>query len=112
MGNVISPLSPGVTLVQAVGFNTTSDYRIKDNVINLDEQITLDFLRPVKYTNKLTNSTDIGLIAHELQEYFPFLVKGEKDGPENQSVNYIGLIGVLIKEIQDLKARVSKLEKN
>jgi hypothetical protein len=49
-------------------------------------------------------------LAHEVQEYFPFLVSGEKDGPETQSINYIGLIGVLTKEIQDLKKRVSLLE--
>ena len=54
---------------------------------------------------------DIGLIAHELQELFPFLVNGEKDGSTHQSVNYTGLIGLLIKEIQNLNARVSKLEK-
>jgi hypothetical protein len=98
--------------IEAVNFNATSDYRIKENVHALDESDTIDGLRPVKYLNKLTKGLDIGLIAHELQEFYPFLVKGEKDGPENQSVNYIGLIGVLIKEIQMLKARVSKLEKN
>jgi hypothetical protein len=98
--------------IEAVNFNATSDYRIKENVHALDESDTIDGLRPVKYLNKLTKGLDIGLIAHELQEFYPFLVKGEKDGPENQSVNYIGLIGVLINEIQMLKARVSKLEKN
>jgi hypothetical protein len=107
---LLEPIS-GITQVQAPAFNTTSDYRIKDNVKKLNETDTIDGLRPVKYTNKLTNSMDIGLIAHELQELFPFLVNGEKDGPNHQSVNYIGLIGLLIKEIQDLKSRVSKLEK-
>jgi hypothetical protein len=37
-------------------------------------------------------------------------VEGEKDGEHMQSVNYVGLIGVLIKEIQDLKKRVQTLE--
>ena len=45
-----------------------------------------------------------------MQEICPFLVTGEKDGHEYQSVNYIGLIGLLIKEIQDLKKRVVILE--
>ena len=52
----------------------------------------------------------MGFIAHELQEHFPFLVSGEKDGPTNQSVNYIGLIALLTKEIQELKQRVLTLE--
>jgi len=37
-------------------------------------------------------------------------VSGEKDGEEMQSLNYIGLIGVLVKEIQELKKRVHILE--
>jgi hypothetical protein len=52
----------------------------------------------------------MGFIAHEVQEVFPFLVAGEKDGPEIQSLNYNGLIAVLTKEIQDLKKRVKELE--
>ena len=100
---------------KAVSFNATSDYRIKENVLNLNDSLdkssfTVDHLRPVTYTNKLSGKQDIGLIAHELQEHYPFLVSGEKDGSENQSVNYIGLIGILIKEIQELKERVKTLE--
>ena len=53
---------------------------------------------------------DIGLIAHEVQEVIPELVNGEKDGETMQSINYTGLIPILIKEIQDLKARVKQLE--
>jgi hypothetical protein len=37
-------------------------------------------------------------------------VEGEKDGEQTQTVNYSGLIGVLIKEIQELKKRVKELE--
>jgi hypothetical protein len=54
----------------------------------------------------------MGFIAHELQEQYPFLVTGEKDGTQNQSVNYTGLIPILIKEIQELKERVKTLESN
>ena len=45
----------------------------------------------------------MGLIAHELQEHYPYLVNGNKDDEQLQSVNYTALISVLIKEIQDLK---------
>jgi hypothetical protein len=89
--------------VEAASYNATSDYRIKDNVRTLDEQDTISNLRPVKYLNKQTNKQDFGLIAHELQSEYPDLVSGEKDGQELQSVNYIGLISVLIKEVQELK---------
>ena len=49
---------------------------------------------------------NIGLIAHELQEDFPFLVEGTKDGERIQTINYIGLIAVLIKEVQELKKQI------
>jgi len=51
------------------------------------------------------------LIAHELQEYYPELVTGVKDGPETQSINYIGLIPVLINEMKNLKFKNNELEK-
>jgi hypothetical protein len=38
-----------------------------------------------------------------VQEVFPQFVEGEKDGEDYQSVNYTGLIAVLVKEIQQLK---------
>jgi len=45
-----------------------------------------------------------------LQEYFPFLVDGRKDGETTQSVNYIGIIALLVKEVQELKKQLK--EKN
>ena len=67
-------------------------------------------MKPVYFKFKKDGKESIGLIAHELQEYYPFLVEGEKDGPNIQRVNYIGLIGVLIREVQDLKREVKELK--
>ena len=90
-----------------------SDYRIKKDITPLNTATySVDNLNPVQFKFKQSDKESIGLIAHELQEHFPFLVEGTKDGKEIQSVNYIGLIGVLIKEIQELKHRVAKLESN
>ena len=94
--------------ITALSFNATSDYRIKENIRPVTQ--TIDKLKPIQYYNKKTEKEDIGLIAHEVQIEFPFLITGEKDGEEMQSVNYTGLIAVLIKEIQDLKKRVAELE--
>ena len=96
--------------VSASSFNSTSDYRIKENVIPLNDTFTVDKLVPVTYKNIKTDKQDIGLIAHELQEQYPYLVNGVKDGINLQTVNYTGLIGILIKEIKDLKERVKSLE--
>ena len=91
--------------------NILSDYRIKSNVRELGvTRLSIDSLNPVMYTNNNTGKEDIGFIAHELQEYFPFLVNGEKDGETLQSVNYNGLIGILVRELQVLKKKVAQLE--
>jgi hypothetical protein len=97
--------------VNAASFNATSDYRIKENITSLDGTFTVNNLRPVHFYNKILNKSDIGVVAHELQEQYPFLVNGEKDGIENQTVNYSGLIGILINEIQNMKKEIAQLHK-
>jgi predicted acyltransferase (DUF342 family) len=92
-------------------FVSGSDYRIKTDVKPLDTTFKIDQLNPVSYTNKVSGKQDTGFIAHEVQEIFPHLVTGEKDGEETQTLNYLGLIAILTKEIQELKKRVEILEK-
>jgi hypothetical protein len=96
--------------ITAATFNTTSDYRIKKNVNELTDIYSVDNLKPVEYDNTLMNKKSLGFIAHELQEQYPFLVNGEKDGKDNQSIYYQELIPILVKEIQELKKRVTILE--
>ena len=91
----------------AVEFLLASDYRIKENIQLLNDTYNIDNLKPSTYFNTKLGKQDIGLIAHELQEIYPELVTGEKDGKEMQSINYIGLIPILIKEIQDLKKKLN-----
>ena len=105
--NILNANQVITSTLTATTYTTTSDYRIKENVKPLDDTFTVDNLNPVTYTLKGTNQPGLGVIAHELQEEYPFMVTGNKDGKEIQSVNYTALIGILIKEIQDLKKTVS-----
>jgi hypothetical protein len=98
-GNVV-----GLTL------SALSDYRIKANVITLGNFYSVDELKPVQYMNKLSGKKDLGFIAHEVQDVFPNLVEGIKDGVNYQSLNYNGLIAVLVKELKDVKSRLSIAE--
>ena len=92
-------------------FNAWSDYRIKENIAPVDLSIyTVDHLKPVIYNHKTDGSTNLGFLAHEVQEYFPFLVSGSKDELSIQSINYIGLIALLTKEIQELKKDNKKIK--
>jgi hypothetical protein len=97
--------------VTAPSFTPTSDYRIKDIIEPLNDCYSVDNLKPVKYFNKKTERIEFGFIAHEMQEIFPELVSGEKDGKELQTLNYMGLISVLTKEIQILKEEVAELKR-
>jgi len=95
----------------ATSFNTTSDYRIKENIrLMTDSDYDIEKIRPVTYFNTLTQKDDIGLVAHELQNCLPFLVTGEKDGTDLQRVNYIGLIPILIKEVQNIKKEIQNIK--
>jgi hypothetical protein len=107
-----SSIATGGTITASGTITAGSDYRIKEDIKPLQlEDYSVDNLNPVTFKFKKDGKKSIGVIAHELQEYFPFLVEGEKDGEQTQTVNYNGLIGVLIKEIQELKGRVKELEK-
>jgi hypothetical protein len=107
----INTKTPGFTLdvsgnVNATSYNATSDYRIKENVVPLDLTFNVDVLKPVSYNLKGNDShLHVGFIAHEVQEVYPFLVNGVKDGAAIQSINYNGFIGILTKEIQVLKKK-------
>ena len=94
--------------VTATSFNATSDRRIKQNILPIINE-TIDLIKPRKYFNKLTNKEEFGVIADELQEVYSNIVNGEKDGDVLQSVNYIQMIPLLIKEVQELKNKFKLL---
>ena len=97
--------------IYAKTFNSTSDVRSKENIISLkDTHYTVDRLHPITYIQKSDKKQNIGFLAHELQQEIPFLVNGEKDDLALQSINYTGLIGLLVREIQECKERLTKLE--
>ena len=115
------------------GFINTSDIRQKKNIQNLNYGLTdLMKLRPVSFEWKKDDGsgTKLGLIAQELQQVIPEVVRDwdwEEDEQGNRKkeeapimgVFYSDLIPVLIKSIQEqqtqieeLKAKIEKLEKN
>jgi hypothetical protein len=52
---------------------------------------------------------DLGVIAQEVEQVFPELVKTDDRG--YKQVNYIGLIAPLIEAVKELDARVQALER-
>jgi hypothetical protein len=100
-------------VIKTVGMNSVSDYRIKTNVRDLPDNKTVDGLRPVKYTNRLTGREEYGFLAHELQEVYPEMVVGMKDdGIGYQTIQYDQLFAIFIAEIKKLRDDVDQLEAN
>jgi hypothetical protein len=101
-----------------VGFSSTlSDKRLKNNINNLESTLELlNKLRPVSYTwdEKLNRKgTDFGLIAQEVEEILPNIVKETEtlfDDKIYKSVSYEKLIPFLIKSIQELTEEINKLK--
>lgn len=96
--------------VTAFSYSETSDYRVKQNQTPIMSNRTIDDLKPIEY-DFMGRFHDMGFLAHEVQEIFPFLVSGNKDDNNLQSIKYNSFIALLVKEIQDLKKRVAFLEK-
>jgi hypothetical protein len=97
----------------ATAYNTSSDYRLKDNPQPLTGSgAFIDALKPKTWNWKTDGSKGVGFIAHEVQEVSPASVTGEKDGEQMQAMEYgsAEFIANIIAELQSLRARVAQLE--
>ena len=97
----------------AVAYNTSSDYRLKQNEIAVwDGTTVLKQLKPYKFNWKAdpTGEAVQGFFAHEVAEVIPEVVSGEKDGEEMQGIDHSKLVPLLVKTIQELEARITELE--
>ena len=76
----ISPTAIVSSLTQNDVVYTTSDYRLKENVLRMVGGLNnVMKLNPVEYTWKDNGSSGQGFIAHELQSVVPDSVIGQKD---------------------------------
>ena len=121
-------------------YNTTSDYRLKENVVNITGALEkINQLRPVNFNMIGSSEKMDGFIAHEIQSVIPYAVRGEKDAvktvkdgvvhddgtmeaalkldalptmevPEYQQLDYSKLVGLLTASIQELSAKNDALE--
>ena len=121
-------------------FNENSDYRLKENVVNITGALAkINQLRPVNF-NFIGKSVKLdGFLAHEVQAVVPYAVHGDKDGlqdvkdgdetsdgsladeervaalptkqvPKYQQLDKSKLIGLLTAAVQELSAKNDALE--
>lgn len=103
-------------IITATDFNATSDRNLKENIkIVIDPIEKISKINGVEFSWKSSKAQSIGVIAQELEEIFPELVT---QNDSHKTVNYNGLIGVLIeavkeqqKQINSLKEHIEKLDR-
>ena len=102
--------------VEAPNFNSTSDRNLKENIRPVEGASELvSNLEGVHFTWKSNGQETIGVIAQQIEEHLPQLVQ---TGETHKTVNYNGLIGVLIEAVKEqgsqiaaLKAEIEELKK-
>ncbi len=100
--------------VKATDFNTTSDENLKTNIHTIEDPLAkVVHIRGVNFEWKENNKHSAGVIAQEVEKVLPELINGE----QTKTVNYNGLIGLLIEvvkeqqtQIDSLNERLSRLE--
>ena len=104
----------------STSYNTSSDYRLKENVVPIENAVArIDSLNPVRFnfTSDPTRTVD-GFIAHEVTPVVPEAITGEKDAvdedgnPVYQGIDQAKLVPLLVAAVQELSARVAALEAN
>jgi hypothetical protein len=99
--------NPFTGTLTAVDLNSTSDINLKENIHTVENALeTVNSLRGVSFDWKENGKSSYGVIAQELEEILPELVKQG----EVKSVNYNGIIGVLIEAIKELKSEIEILK--
>lgn len=107
--NVAGGMKFNGTTMTVNGITLTSDERLKMDLVAIDSPVELlENLEGVNFVWKNTGREDYGVIAQQVQRVLPELVHTGMDG--YLSVNYVGLIPVLIEAVKELSARVAELE--
>ena len=96
----------------ATAFNTSSDYRLKENVVDITNGITrVKQLQPKRFNFIADADTTVdGFLAHEAQAVVPEAVTGEKDGEEMQGIDQAKLVPLLTAALQEAIAKIETLE--
>jgi hypothetical protein len=114
-----SALAPNINeMITAAGFNTSSDKRLKTNITPLSGSLDAVLkLLPLSYEKKTSLASNVysikenGFLAQDLQKIFPSLVTVGKDKDKLLSVNYISLIPILTKAIQEQQVQIEEKAK-
>jgi len=102
----------------SVSYETTSDYRLKENAVGISDGITrLKQLKPYRFNFKdYTSETLDGFFAHEAQSVVPECASGTKDevdsdnNPIYQGIDQSKLVPLLTAALQEAVTKIETLE--
>uniref|UniRef100_UPI003784593F tail fiber domain-containing protein n=1 Tax=Daejeonella sp. TaxID=2805397 RepID=UPI003784593F len=104
--------------VRASGVALSSDFRLKTNISSLNSAMkTLNLLSPVSYDKKVSladsvySKQELGFIAQEVQKVLPQLVTEGKDKDRLLSLDYISIIPLLTKAMQEQDVVIKDAQK-
>jgi hypothetical protein len=108
-GGVVGSISQTAS---ATSYNTSSDYRLKENEVAISDGITrLKTLKPYRFNFKIDSDTTVdGFFAHEVTPAVPEAITGEKDGTEMQGIDQSKLVPLLTAALQEAITKIETLE--
>ena len=96
-------------IATAIEFDALSDINFKENIQVVDNALDkVMSLRGVSFDWKESKETSFGVIAQEVEQVFPELVRGGSP----KAVNYNGLVGILIESIKEMKQEIISLNED
>ena len=99
--------NPSTGEASATNFNSTSDESLKTNIHTVENSLDIvDQLRGVSFDWKENGKSSYGVIAQELEQVLPELVAQT----DPKSVNYNGIIGILIEAIKELREEIREFK--
>lgn len=95
-------------IVTATDFNSTSDANLKENVEVIEGAIDkIVSISGITFNWKESKEVSAGVLAQEVEKVFPEVVKNTNDF---KTVNYNGLIGLLIEAIKEQQVQIEELK--
>jgi len=96
-----------VGVITSTDFNSTSDLSLKTNIQTIPNPIDKILqINGVTFNWRENNKPSVGIIAQEIEKVFPELVQGENP----KTVNYNGLIGLLIEAVKEQQTEINNLK--
>jgi hypothetical protein len=112
-----TPVGDISVTTSSTAYNTSSDYRLKENEVAISDGITrLKTLKPYRFNFKADNDADgkptqtvDGFFAHEVTAV-PEAITGEKDGTDMQGIDQSKLVPLLTSALQEAITKIEALE--